>query len=389
MDFMDVVFEGTAGGLLCIWKTNRSRLWVSLAHLRANFDKPWCLVGDFNEIRPLGERRGCSRKDKGMRDFNQFIENLELTDPPMMGRQFAWCNSNDGRRWSRIDRVLMSSKWVERFNFKLWGLERSLSDNYPPKLMEDGRDWGLRPFRFINAWSLHPQFQEFVKKSWNDSDISGWAGYVIMKKLKSLRFAFKKWNSDVFGNVTMALQVVVKELHGIDLVVELRNLNEEESRRRREVRNEVWSLSRREEWLWLQKSRMNWHMKGDKNTRFFHVVATSRQNRNMLNSFEVNGVIHVEPPRLGSDQDFTRLITPFSEGEIWRAVKESDDYRPISLIGPLYKILSKVLANRLKNILPRIVGEAQSAFMGGKNILDGVLISNEIIDWWKKRKRGG
>lgn len=78
-----------------------------------------------------------------------------------------------------------------------------------------------------------------------------------MKKHKSLWFAFKKWNSEVFGNVTMALQAAVEELHGIDLVAESRNLDEEESRRRREVRNEVWSLSRREEWLWLQKSRMN------------------------------------------------------------------------------------------------------------------------------------
>lgn len=114
----------------------------------------------------------------------------------------------------------------------------------------------------------------------------------------------------------MALQAAVEELHGIDLVAESRNLDEEESRRRREVRNEVWSLSRREEWLWLQKSRMNWHMKGDKNTIFFHVVATSRQNRNMLNSFEMNGVIHEEPPRVKLEV-FNYFQRRFTEG--WKS----------------------------------------------------------------------
>ncbi|XP_028101541.1 uncharacterized protein LOC114300853 [Camellia sinensis] len=233
MDFMVVDSDGAAGGLLCIWKTNvfkltqccctrncilfsgtfspdfdcvfvniyapndvskRGKFWEVMLKLRADFNNPWCLAGDFNEIRHLGERRGCSRRDKGMMDFNQFIETMELTDPPMMGRQFTWCNSNDGERWSRIDRVLMASEWVERFKLKLWGLERTISDHCPLLLMEDGRDWGPRPFRFINAWSLHPQFRKLVKKAWEDSSISGWAGYVIMRKLKDLRLALKKWN---------------------------------------------------------------------------------------------------------------------------------------------------------------------------------------------------
>lgn len=65
------------------------------------------------------------------------------------------------------------------------------------------------------------------------------------------------------------------------------------------------------------------------------------------------------------------------------------DYRPISLIGSLYKILSKVLASRLKKVLPKIIGESQSAFIGGRNILDGILVSNEVVDWWKRKKKKG
>ncbi|XP_028087668.1 uncharacterized protein LOC114288359 [Camellia sinensis] len=204
MEFMVVDFEGRAGTLLpdfnCVLvnvhapnEVNEiSRFWNVLYGLRSSFCYFWCLAGDFNEIQNLGERRGCSRRDRGMKDFNLFIEHMELLDLPMLGRQFTWCNSNEGERWSRIDKVLMSTEWVERLKLKLWGLERSVSDHCPLLLVKDGRDWGPRPFRFINAWTLHPKFGEVVKKSWDNSAITSWAGFVIMNKLKVLRSVLKK-----------------------------------------------------------------------------------------------------------------------------------------------------------------------------------------------------
>ncbi|GAU37415.1 hypothetical protein TSUD_361200 [Trifolium subterraneum] len=56
------------------------------------------------------------------------------------------------------------------------------------------------------------------------------------------------------------------------------------------------------------------------------------------------------------------------------------DFRLISLVGTLYKILAKVLANRLRMVLGSVISESQSEFVKGRQILDGILIVNEVVD---------
>nr|KAJ0186457.1 hypothetical protein LSAT_V11C900469030 [Lactuca sativa] len=63
------------------------------------------------------------------------------------------------------------------------------------------------------------------------------------------------------------------------------------------------------------------------------------------------------------------------------------DFRPISLIGYLYKTISKVLAERLKKVVHLVVSPVQTAFIKKRFILDGPLILNEVIAWLRKSKK--
>lgn len=89
----------------------------------------------------------------------------------------------------------------------------------------------------------------------------------------------------------------------------------------------------------------------------------------MLDEFHNNGKLV-----RGLNSSFIVLI-PKKEAE-----ESLNEFRPISLIGCIYKILSKILAARLRKVLDDLISVNQSAFVGNRHILDGVVVINEAID---------
>ncbi|XP_072076837.1 uncharacterized protein [Arachis hypogaea] len=86
--------------------------------------------------------------------------------------------------------------------------------------------------------------------------------------------------------------------------------------------------------------------------------------------------------RLPSDANVTWvMLAPKFVG-----AKEIKDFRPISMVGCVYKVISKVLVRKMRSVMPGLVGETQTAFVKGRKIHDGALIACETVHWLKMKR---
>ena len=85
----------------------------------------------------------------------------------------------------------------------------------------------------------------------------------------------------------------------------------------------------------------------------------------------------------GISSSFVTLI-PKSKGP-----SRFSHFHPICLIHGLYKIVAKLLSTRLRRVLTDVISVNQSAFITGRQILDGFMIANEIVHGVRSKKEHG
>jgi hypothetical protein len=159
---------------------SKRNLWSNLLICKRGIGEGrWCMVGDFNAVCSMEERVGVNAEDGRMSTtevikFQNFVEELELVDLALLERRFTWYQAS-GRAMSRIDRILISDEWAQRWGIVvLWVFPRDVSDHCPLLLKYCHDDWVPKPFRFNNFWLENKKFVEVVESIWGSQRVEGW-----------------------------------------------------------------------------------------------------------------------------------------------------------------------------------------------------------------------
>ncbi|XP_072088687.1 uncharacterized protein [Arachis hypogaea] len=409
-------------------RAEKVSIWEELSYIAGLCQAPFCFLEDFNEILHLEERKGVTTLPASAAEFRTWINDMDLINLALNERTYTWFR---GQSCSRIDRSLVSLGWLDVYpETCLRSGLRDLSDHCPLVIEDSRRVEGPKPFRSLDLWFTHEGFLRMVKEEWRKlGDVQ------FLQKMKVLLEPLRRWHKQHFGNMTERIKKLEEEIKKVDDMVSSRRYDGTTEARRRALVSccEKWYL--RQEMHWKQMSRSRHANEMDRNTRYFHNIASARRRNNRIESLVINGMLVRNQARIKiAIRDFYKCLyhqeasprVTFRDGLVHRlereeaetlealpsieevrrqfgiqeanvtwvalapkfvGAKEIKDLKPISMVGCVYKVISKLLIRRMSSVLPGLVGESQSAFVKGRKIHDGALIACETVQWLKQKKK--
>ncbi|GKA95431.1 RNA-directed DNA polymerase, eukaryota [Tanacetum coccineum] len=386
---------GNSGGILSVWdpcmfEKDNSTISDYFVAIRAG---EVVIMGDFNEVHTQDERFGSIFNIQGAAIFNSFISSSGLVDVPMGGCSFTWVHKS-AAKMSRLDRFLISEEGFDKFMEQVWNDYQSDDSNVM--------------LRFMN-------------------------------KLKFLKTKLRSWTNTKKESLTYQNTKLKSTLIDIDKTIDAGYANSDLLNNRKNVMTSLLDMEKIKSLEVAQKAKIKWSIEGDENLKFFHGILNKKRNNLAIRGILVDGV-WIDSPSMVKDEflshfknrfdcpSSTRLflnmnfpnqisledqmdslwvliveIGSFGRTEVIKhdsyffqhgsfpkggnssfiaLIPKSQnanmvkDFRPISLIGSLYKIIAKIMVNRLVSVLEDIVSDVQSAFVAG--MFKGVSIGSNL-----------
>nr|GFA16528.1 RNA-directed DNA polymerase, eukaryota [Tanacetum cinerariifolium] len=229
-------------------------------------------------------------------------------------------------------------------------------------------DFGPIPFRFYHSWISLEGFDAMVEqtlRSFSHNDANRMIRF--KKKIHDLKFIIRAWINDKRSSVSGEKDSIKKELSDIDRLLDGGDVFDSNLLRRSELHRNLYNINQMESKEYLHKFKIKWAIEGDENLKVFHGLINKKRAQLAIREVFVDDIWCTNPNKI-TDAKFV------------------NDFQPISLIGSAYKVVTKVLANRLALVILGLISD-QSAFIANRQILNGPFILNELLHWCKRKKK--
>ncbi|XP_021803273.1 uncharacterized protein LOC110747395 [Prunus avium] len=374
--------------------------WTWLTTSISSNNLPWLCIGDFNEILWAFEKQdGRAFYPTQRRHLSDFMNTNELLDLGFQGQAYTWCGKRTNgvliREW--LDRELINILWQERWPCTFLTHLPMLGSDQCPLLvaLESAKPATRRPFKFEAFWAWDPDCKGVVARSWIGSHIlncnssSSWG-----TNLRRCSRDLKAWSRIKFSNSKKQTEVLLTELDMLQCnwAANCSRINQ--------IGFELSTLWKREALFWKQRSKIKWLKEGDSNTAFFHNYRgmTFLPLFSPVISAEMNDTLCypiTEEEVKDAAFQMGALRAPGPDGfpvvfyhNFWGIIGEDvSQFKPISLCNYSYKIISKILANRLQPLLGNFISPQQCAFIPGRQIQDNIFMAHEAFHSLKIRRK--
>nr|GFB28751.1 RNA-directed DNA polymerase, eukaryota, reverse transcriptase zinc-binding domain protein [Tanacetum cinerariifolium] len=345
-----------------------------------------------------------------------------------------------GDKLSKLDRFLVSEDTASYLtDYAAQVIECHISDHRPIILSPSSMDFGHTPFKFYNSWLLDNEFHTIVSDFWEHYVMENGINPIVRfkSKMKALKSIIKTWsrnrsssqsrekeeNLDISQKAKVKWDIEADEnykfFHAIinqkRRYLSIHGINHEGIwlSNPQDIKDSFHSFfeskfKKVEAAKVVSRSQFYKTVQPDQNV-FLTSVITEAEIREAVwdcgsdkspepdgftfafykkfwDMIKVDVVAFVQAffntstfPR-GCNASFVALIPKGPNPMV------ISDFRPISLIGAQYKIIAKVMANRLAQVIDSVISHEQSAFIKHRQILDGPLMVNEVIKWCQRKK---
>jgi hypothetical protein len=345
-----------------------------LRSIRLTCVGPWVVGGDFNLIYKVEDKNNQNVDRAMMGRFRRLLNELELVEIDLLGRQFTWSNEREAPTLVRLDRVFVTTDWDQLFpDCILHALASSISDHCPLLLGLRDSFMGKRRFHFESFWPKLDGFMEVVQQSWEQPIMAVCPLQRLADKLRRLAKNLQSWSHRKTGNIKR--QLLAREIiHQLESAQDSRLLSSLEIWLRRQLKHHILGLSSLERTRARLRSGLRWLKEGDANTAYFQHHARYRKKKNFIASLKKEDRVFTDQKDkievvwdfysnlLGSEGqrnftfdlqsfhrsavDLTELDRIIDEEEIWNTIKSMPSDKapgPDGFTGRFYKMAWQII----------------------------------------------